>query len=99
MIEKADRETMMGFDREAVDHNVMLVVTDEHHGYDTLVDSGRAREVIKHGENECVRGIVHTNTIESFWSLLDGQFPSREHEVSALVSRGISIPLQQSQKS
>ncbi len=82
MIEKADRETMMGFVRKAVDRKVELVVTDEHHGYDTLVDSGRAHEVIKHGENEYVRGIVHTNSIESFWSLFKRGVMGSYHSVS-----------------
>jgi transposase-like protein len=62
---------------------VKLVVTDEHHGYDTLVDSGRAHEVIKQGENEYVRGIAHTNTIESFWSLLKCGVMDSFHHVSA----------------
>jgi len=48
----------------------------------TLVDSGRAHEVIKHGENEYVRGIVLTNTIESFWSLLKRGVMGNFHHVS-----------------
>jgi ISXO2-like transposase domain/Transposase zinc-ribbon domain len=43
-IGKADRDTMMKFVRDAIDRNVKLVVTDEHHGYDTMVDRGRAHE-------------------------------------------------------
>jgi len=82
MIQRADRDTMMGFVREAVDRNVKLVVTDEHHGYDTMADSGRPHDVIKHGENEYVRGIVHTNTIESFWSLLKRGVMGSFHHVS-----------------
>ncbi len=73
---------MMGFVRKAVDRKVELFVTDEHHGYDTLVDSGRAHEVIKHGENEYVRGIVHTNSIESFWSLFKRGVMGSYHSVS-----------------
>jgi transposase-like protein len=82
MIEKADRETMMGFVRKAVDRKVELVVTDEAHGYDTMVDSGRPHEVVKHGENEYVRGIVHTNSIESFWSLFKRGVMGSYHSVS-----------------
>ncbi len=83
MIEKTDRETMMRFVRKAVDRKVELVVTDEHASYDTLVDSGRAHEVINHGNNEYVRGIVHTNSIESFWALLKRGVIGTYHNVSA----------------
>src|SRR5208282_3888765 len=82
MIERADRPTMMGFVREAISQKVDLVVTDEHHGYDTMADSGRPHEVIKHGENQYVRGIVHTNSIESFWSLLKRGIMGSYHKVS-----------------
>jgi transposase-like protein len=82
MIERADRDTMMGFVHEAVSRRVKLVVTDEHRGYDTLADSGRPHEFIRHGENEYVRGIVHTNTIEGFWSLLKRGIIGTYHNVS-----------------
>jgi transposase len=74
---------MMGFVRKAVDRRVDLVVTDEAHGYDTVADSGRPYELVKHGENEYVRGIVHTNSIESFWSLLKRGVMRTYHKVPA----------------
>jgi transposase-like protein len=40
MIETADRETMMSFVRKAVAKNAELVMTDEHHGYDTMPTAG-----------------------------------------------------------
>jgi transposase-like protein len=78
MIEKADRETMMEFVRKAVDRKVDLVVTDEHGGYDTMADSGRPHDVIKH----TVRSIVHTNNIEGFWALLKRGIIGTYHNVS-----------------
>jgi transposase-like protein len=39
-------------------------------------------EVIKHGENEYVRGEVHTNSVESFWSLLKRGVLGTYHNVS-----------------
>jgi transposase-like protein len=39
-------------------------------------------EVVKHGENEYVRGGVHTNNIESFWSLLKRGVLVTYHNVS-----------------
>jgi len=82
MIEKADRATMMEFVRKAVDRKVELVVTDEHAGYDTMADSGRPHDFIRHGENEYVRGIVHTNNIEGFWALLKRGIIGTYHNVS-----------------
>ncbi len=82
MIERADRDTMMRFVHEAVSRRVKLVVTDEHHGYDPLVDAGLAHDIIRHGDNEYVRGIVHTNTIEGFWSLLKRGIIGTYHNVS-----------------
>jgi len=82
MIERADRDTMMRFVHEEVSRRVKLVVTDEHHGYDTLVDAGLAHDIVRHGDNEYVRGIVHTNTIEGFWSLLKRGIIGTYHNVS-----------------
>lgn len=46
------------------------VSTDEHKGYADLSRAGYVHEAVNHSEEEYVRGIVHTNTIESFWSML-----------------------------
>jgi transposase-like protein len=83
MIEKADRPRMMQFVRQTVSRNVSLIVTDEHAGYDTIGDGGVRHEVINHGNQQYVRGIVHTNTIESFWSLLKRGVMGSFHKVSA----------------
>ena len=45
------------------------VYTDEHHGY-SGIDKSLEHEPITHSAGEYVRGPVHTNTIESRWSLL-----------------------------
>jgi transposase-like protein len=82
MIEKADRARMMGFVRKVVDKDkVELIATDEHKGYDTIGDTIR-HEVIRHSEDVYVRGIVHTNNIESFWSLLKRGVIGAYHHVS-----------------
>ncbi len=84
MIEKADRPRMMQFVRQTVSKRVDLVVTDEHKGYDTIgAGDGMRHEVISHRDETYVRGIVHTNTIESFWSLLKRGVMGSFHKVSA----------------
>ena len=42
--------------------------TDNHSGYRDLDDY--QHESVNHSGKEYVRGVAHTNTIESFWSLL-----------------------------
>ena len=44
------------------------VATDEYPGYRGLVVRGYRHETVNHSEKEYVRGDVHTNTIEAFWS-------------------------------
>lgn len=62
-----DARTMSGFVRTLAADRVSLVITDEAPTYENL---GLPRESVKHTANEYVRGNVHTNNIESFWSLL-----------------------------
>ena len=50
-----------------------IVYTDEWVGYKNVKDLFE-HYIIKHGENEYVRGKVYTNTIEGFWSLLKRGF-------------------------
>ncbi len=72
MIENTDTATLDAFVRRAVNRNVELVATDEHSGYRLLGEGldGMPHFVVRHSSGEYVRGIIHTNTIESFWSLL-----------------------------
>jgi transposase-like protein len=39
-------------------------------------------KMIRHGEGEYVRGLVHTNSVESFWSLLKRGILGTYHNVS-----------------
>jgi transposase-like protein len=83
MIEHAAVPTMHRFVAKTVSPNVTLVATDEHSGYQYL---GRwanlPHETINHRGGEYVRGIVHTNNIESFWALLKRGIVGTYHNVS-----------------
>lgn len=46
------------------------VMSDEYRVYWTLHKEGYVHEVVNHAAKEYVRGNVHTNTIEGFWSQL-----------------------------
>ncbi len=82
MIENTDIQTLNGFVREAVSDKVDLVATDEHSGYSYLGTQGFKHGVIKHGAHEYVRGAIHTNNIENFWSLLKRGVIGTYHHVS-----------------
>ncbi len=81
LIETADRVTMSKFVRQTVSEGVSLVATDEHSGYKRL---GRTfpHEIVNHSKKEYVRGNVHTNNIEAFWSLLKRGVIGTFHNVS-----------------
>jgi ISXO2-like transposase domain len=81
VIENTDTATLDGFVRQTVSENVSLIATDEHSGYRLLKPSGLPHEVVSHGQDEYVRGEVHTNNIESFWSLFKRGIMGQFHHV------------------
>lgn len=58
------------------------VMTDEFNIYNALTKNGYNHETIKHVVKEYVRGKIHTNTIESFWSQLKRSLDGTHHSVS-----------------
>jgi transposase-like protein len=82
MIENTDIQTLNRFVREAVSDKVDLVATDEHSGYSYLSAQGFKHGVVRHSTHEYVRGEVHTNNIENFWSLLKRGIMGTYHNVS-----------------
>jgi transposase-like protein len=82
VIEKTDAATLNRFVRKVVSDKVDLVATDEHPGYNYLPALGYEHEAVAHSQGEYVRGQVHTNNIESFWSLLKRGVMGSYHHVS-----------------
>ena len=58
-----------------------IVVSDEWNAYNGL-NKDFKHEVLKHNENEFVKGGFHTNSIEGFWSLLKRGIFGIYHSVS-----------------
>ena len=81
IIENAEAATLDSFIREAVSDNCDLVATDTSNAYKT-VHRGFRHDTVNHGRGEYVRGSVHTNTIEGFWSLLKRGILGTYHNVS-----------------
>lgn len=59
-----------------------LVYSDEWAAYRRLSRSGYEHRVINHSARVYVRGAVHTNTIEGFWSQLKRSLSGAHHRVS-----------------
>jgi hypothetical protein len=76
-----DARTKAGFVDRAVGDKVSLVCTDEDHSYH-YVREGMPHEVVCHSQGEYVRGNIHTNNIESFWSLVKRGVMGQFHHVS-----------------
>jgi len=74
--------TLSDFVNEAVSTKAKLVATDEHAGYRHLRGHGFVHKTVNHSQHQYVTGSVHTNTIESFWSLLKRGIMGSFHHVT-----------------
>ena len=69
VLREANVDTWATSSAQAVSEKVDLVATDEHNAY-IRVGKDFPHETVSHIRGEYVRGQVHTQTIDSFWSLL-----------------------------
>lgn len=76
-----DARTKTDFVKSAVSEKVSLVATDEDPAF-KYIDKDMPHEAVNHSANEYVRGIVHTGTIDGFWSLLKRGIMGSYHHVS-----------------
>jgi IS1 family transposase/transposase-like protein len=81
VINNTDTETMDAFVRAAVSEKVGLIVTDEHSGYRKLKDDF-PHGFVSHSKKQYVDGVIHTQTIDGFWSLLKRGIMGSYHKVS-----------------
>jgi transposase-like protein len=82
LVENADTETLQEFVRRTVDKRVDLVAHDDAGGYRKLHHEGYKHGSVAHMRGEYVRGEIHTNSIENFWSLLKRGVIGTYHNVS-----------------
>jgi predicted RNA-binding Zn-ribbon protein involved in translation (DUF1610 family) len=84
IIEDTSIETLNGFIDQTISEKVDLVATDMSAGYrEGMPYYIRRHEAVDHRAKEYVRGQVHTNNIENFWSLLKRGVIGTYHNVSA----------------
>jgi transposase-like protein len=84
-VERRDATSVVlgAFIAENVDDEKATIYTDSHPSYRSLSKTGFAHEVVDHSEDEWVRADVHTNTVESVWSLLKRSIVGSYHQLSA----------------
>ena len=77
VVSNTDSDTLKGFVSESTKPDAM-VYTDGEAGYVGLP----RHEVVRHSVGEYVRGMAHTNGIESFWSMLKRGYYGTYHKMS-----------------
>jgi transposase-like protein len=80
-IPDAKGKTLKSAIRENVSHD-SIVMTDNYQGYKGLNKEYKEHNVISHSTHKYVDGIIYTNTIEGFWSLLKRGIVGIYHHVS-----------------
>jgi transposase-like protein len=81
VIGSLDAPTLSSFVNKVTDEKVSLVPTEENQAYN-YVRRDLPHESVNHSKDEWVRGEVHTNNIESFWSLIKRGIMGSYHNVS-----------------
>lgn len=81
VVDDVKRHTIVPFAVQSVDRGAILY-TDEFPSYDHMRRYGFAHLRIRHHDKEYVRGQIHTNNIEGFWSLVKRGIAGVYHSVS-----------------
>lgn len=70
------------FAAENIADDAEAIYTDESQAYSKLGDRDTRHESVNHRDDEWVRGQIHTNTVESVWSLFDRSVIGAYHKLS-----------------
>src|SRR5438093_7279010 len=79
---RVQRMKMREFIAQSVSDRAVNLYTDAWGGYRNLADEDTRHASVNHAAKEWVRGDVHTNTIESAWSLLKRSIIGSYHHLS-----------------
>ncbi len=77
-----DKQTLQGFVQDNTTPDAEAIYTDEHPSYKGIERLGPRHESVNHSAEQWVNGDVHTNTIESQWSLVKRSIVGSYHKVS-----------------
>jgi transposase-like protein len=75
-------KTIQAFLDEVVSDDAEAIYTDAHRSYRGVGDENTRHEYVDHSADEWVRGQIHTNTVESVWSLFDRSVIGAYHKLS-----------------
>jgi transposase-like protein len=75
-------ESVKGFLKDVVSDDAEAIYTDSHRSYRGIADHNTHHEYVDHSRDEWVRGQIHTNTVESVWSLFDRSVIGAYHKLS-----------------
>ena len=78
----ATQKAAEGFIAEVVSDDAEAIYTDDAHTYHRLGDENTVHATVNHSQDEWVHGKIHTNTIESAWSLFDRAVMGSYHKLS-----------------
>jgi transposase-like protein len=76
------QETVHGFLKDVVGDDAEAIYTDSHRSYRGIGDENTRHEWVDHSADEWVNGQIHTNTVESVWSLFDRSVIGAYHKLS-----------------
>ena len=77
-----NRQTLHDFIHSKTHDECPAIYTDENPAYNGIADSNTRHETFNHSAEEWVNGDVHTNGIESVWSLLKRSVIGTYHKIS-----------------
>jgi transposase-like protein len=78
----ATHESVHGFLNDVVADDAEAIHTDSHRSYRGIGDEDTVHAYVDHSRDEWVRGQIHTNTVESVWSLFDRSVIGAYHKLS-----------------
>jgi transposase-like protein len=76
------KNTVQRFIATHVHDDAEFIFTDELKSYEGIGDANTVHDTVQHSRDEYVRGNVHTNTVESVWSLLKRSLIGSYHHLS-----------------
>jgi transposase len=82
LVPNTRRGNLHGFIKSTVSDETEAIYTDELKSYTGIGDENTRHETVQHSADEYVRGDVHTNTVESAWSLLKRSVVGTYHQMS-----------------
>lgn len=80
---RASKEVIQNFVADATLDETQAIYTDDNPSYNGIEDWNTRHESVNHSKEEWVRGDVHTNGIESVWSLFKRSIVGSYHQVSS----------------